>query len=508
MADTVTLAEAVRELVHDGDTVALEGFTHLIPNAAGHELIRQELRGLTLVRMTPDVIYDQLIGMGAARKLVFSWGGNPGVGSLHRLRDAVEHGWPAPLELEEHSHAGMAAAYAAGAANLPFGVLRGYAGNDLAAHTRVATIVCPFTGEELAAVPAHRPDVGIIHAQQADRKGNVQLWGITGVQKEAVLASVPLDRHRRGDRRQARAPSGSDRASRVGDRRGGGGARRSPAVVRARLLRARQRLLHRLGPDQQGPRHVHQLDARARARGRRRVTYTADEMMAVEAARRLTNDNVCFVGIGLPSVAANLARRTHAPDCVLVYESGTIGAKPTKLPLSIGDGELAETADAVVSVPEMFAYWLQAERIDVGFLGAAQIDRHGNLNSTVIGSYATPTVRLPGGGGAPEIATSVANVFVTLRQTPRAFVEKLDFKTSRGDRVRVVVTDLGILEPRNGELTLVRVHPGVSVDDARAATGWDLAVADDLGVTEPPTRAELDALRSMETRSGTMKGGE
>jgi len=238
------------------------------------------------------------------------------------------------------------------------------------------------------------------------------------------------------------------------------------------------------------------------------VTYTADEMMAVEAARRLTNDNVCFVGIGLPSVAANLARRTHAPDCVLVYESGTIGAKPTKLPLSIGDGELAETADAVVSVPEMFAYWLQAERIDVGFLGAAQIDRHGNLNSTVIGSYATPTVRLPGGGGAPEIATSVKDVFVTLRQTPRAFVEKLDFKTSRGDRVRVVVTDLGILEPRNGELTLVRLHPGVSVDAARAATGWDLAVADDLGVTEPPTRAELDALRSMETRSGAMRGGE
>jgi len=189
MADTVTLADAVRELVHDGDTVALEGFTHLIPNAAGHELIRQELRDLTLVRMTPDVIYDQLIGMGAARKLVFSWGGNPGVGSLHRLRDAVENGWPAPLELEEHSHAGMAAAYAAGAANLPFGVLRGYTGNDLVGRTRVATVTCPFTGEELAAVPAHRPDVGIIHAQQADRKGNVQLWGITGVQKEAVLAS-------------------------------------------------------------------------------------------------------------------------------------------------------------------------------------------------------------------------------------------------------------------------------------------------------------------------------
>jgi glutaconate CoA-transferase, subunit B len=229
------------------------------------------------------------------------------------------------------------------------------------------------------------------------------------------------------------------------------------------------------------------------------VTFTSDEMMAVEAARRLTSDNVCFVGIGLPSLAANLARRTHAPGCVLVYESGTIGAKPTKLPLSIGDGELAETADAVVSVPEMFSYWLQAGRIDVGFLGAAQIDRHGNLNSTVIGDYDTPKVRLPGGGGAPEIATSVADVFVMLRQTPRAFVERLDFKTSRGDRVRVVVTDLGILEPRDGELTLVRVHPGVSVDDARAATGWDLTVADDVGVTEPPTGAELKALRGLET---------
>jgi glutaconate CoA-transferase subunit B len=228
------------------------------------------------------------------------------------------------------------------------------------------------------------------------------------------------------------------------------------------------------------------------------MTFTADDMMAVAAARRLTNDNVCFVGIGLPSLAANLARRTHAPNCVLVYESGTIGAKPTRLPLSIGDGELAETADAVVSVPEMFAYWLQAGRMDIGFLGAAQIDRHGNLNSTVIGDYLTPKVRLPGGGGAPEIATSVADVFVMLRQNPRAFVEQLDFKTSLGDRVRVVVTDLGILEPRDGELTLVGVHPGVSVADVRAATGWALAVADDVGVTEPPTGVELDALRALE----------
>jgi glutaconate CoA-transferase subunit A len=190
MALITSLSEAVREFVRDGDTVALEGFTHLIPSAAGHELIRQGRRDLTLVRMTPDLIYDQLIGMGCARKLVFSWGGNPGVGSLHRLRDAVERGWPRPLELEEHSHAGMAAAYGAGAASLPFGVLRGYLGSDLPKHNpRVKFIDCPFTGERLAAVPAIRPDVTVIHAQQADRKGNVLIRGIVGAQKEAVLAA-------------------------------------------------------------------------------------------------------------------------------------------------------------------------------------------------------------------------------------------------------------------------------------------------------------------------------
>src|SRR5919201_966793 len=223
-------------------------------------------------------------------------------------------------------------------------------------------------------------------------------------------------------------------------------------------------------------------------------------MMAVAAARRLGDDAVCFVGIGLPSLAANLARRTHAPDSVLVYESGTIGAKPSELPLSIGDGELAETADAVVSVPEMFAYWLQGRRINIGFLGAAQIDRHGNLNSTVIGDYRRPQVRLPGGGGAPEIALAVRDVFVLLRHSRRAFVDRLDFITSLGDNVRVVVTDLGVLEPRDGELTLVAVHPGLEVDDARAATGWELRVADDVHETTPPTDGELAALRALKTK--------
>jgi glutaconate CoA-transferase subunit A len=185
----MTLSDAVAELVRDGDSIALEGFTHLIPFAAGHELLRQGRRELELVRMTPDLLYDQLIGMGAARRLVFSYGGNPGVGSLHRFRDAVENGWPRSVELEEHSHAGMANRYAAGASDLPFAVMRGYAGTDLVAHTQVKPIICPFTGEELAAVPALRPDVAIVHAQESDGAGNVQLWGIPGVQKEAVLAA-------------------------------------------------------------------------------------------------------------------------------------------------------------------------------------------------------------------------------------------------------------------------------------------------------------------------------
>jgi glutaconate CoA-transferase, subunit A len=189
MASITPLDDAIRDLVHDGDSVALEGFTHLIPFAAGHEVLRQGRTELELIRMTPDILYDQMIGVGAARKLVFSYGGNPGVGSLHRFRDAIEHQWPQAIELEEHSHAGMANRYVAGAAHLPFAVMRGYTGTDLVRRTQVAPITCPFTGEELVAVPALRPDVAIVHAQEADSEGNVQLWGIPGVQKEAVLAA-------------------------------------------------------------------------------------------------------------------------------------------------------------------------------------------------------------------------------------------------------------------------------------------------------------------------------
>ncbi len=246
--------------------------------------------------------------------------------------------------------------------------------------------------------------------------------------------------------------------------------------------------------------------------------YTTDEMMTVAASHELRDGAVCFVGIGLPSEAANLARFTHAPNCMLVYESGTIGAKPDVLPLSIGDGELAEDADAVVPVPEVFNYWLQSGRIDVGFLGAAQIDRYANINTTVIGPYDEPKVRLPGAGGAPEIAASAKEVIIMLRHKPRAFVEKLGFVTSVGhgsggdSREKLgyvgagptaVITDLGVLrpDPASKELTLVALHPGVTVEQAKEATGWELGIADELYTSDPPDETELEILRDLHART-------
>ncbi|HWC78362.1 MAG TPA: CoA-transferase subunit beta [Pseudonocardiaceae bacterium] len=243
--------------------------------------------------------------------------------------------------------------------------------------------------------------------------------------------------------------------------------------------------------------------------------YTADEMMTVAAARALRNGSSCFVGIGLPSTAANLARRTQAPDLVLIYESGCLGAKPDRLPLSIGDGILGETADAVVSVPEVFNYWLQPGRIDVGFLGAAQVDRFGNINTTVIGpDYEHPKVRLPGAGGAPEIAASCREVFIVVRQSTRTFVDELDFITSfgygtgKGDREKLglpgagpvmLITDLGVLrpDPQTAELTLTELHPGVELDQVVAATGWPLKVSENLGASPAPTEQELSILRAL-----------
>lgn len=248
------------------------------------------------------------------------------------------------------------------------------------------------------------------------------------------------------------------------------------------------------------------------------TTFTLEDRMAVTASHLLCDGCVCFVGIGLPSKAANLARSTHAPNLVLIYESGPIGAKPTRLPLSIGDGELSTTADTVVSTPEIFRYWLQGGRIDVGFLGAAQIDRFGNLNTTVIGSYERPTVRLPGAGGAPEIAAHAGEVFLVLSQSKRTFVDKLDFITTigfldggaaraglglPGRGPTAVVTDLGLLrpDPESKELVLTEIHPGITVDLAASRTGWPLRVSPDLRTTRDPEPAEIEALRRLERSS-------
>ena len=246
--------------------------------------------------------------------------------------------------------------------------------------------------------------------------------------------------------------------------------------------------------------------------------WTRDEMMTVAAARLLWDRCVCFVGIGLPSAACNLARLTHAPEIVLIYESGTLGTRPQALPLSIGDGELAETAVCVIPLPEVFSYYLQAGRVDVGFLGAAQIDRHGNLNSTVIGPYDSPATRLPGAGGAPEIAAHAGRTFVMLKATRRSFVAKLDFRTSagylegRGERAataargggpRAVITDFGLLEPdpQSEELALSALFEGATVDEARSSVGWPLAVAASVASIAPPSALELDTLRALHART-------
>jgi glutaconate CoA-transferase subunit B len=231
--------------------------------------------------------------------------------------------------------------------------------------------------------------------------------------------------------------------------------------------------------------------------------YTPAELMTVSVARHFKNGATCFIGVGMPGLAACVARRCHAPDCVLIYESGTVGAKPSFPPLSIADNELALTADFLVSIPEMFSYWLQGGRIDMAILGAAQIDRYANLNTTVIGDYDSPSVRLPGAGGAPEIARHAREVLVVLRHSRRAFVDKLDFLTSPGQRVSAVVTDLGILKPdaATRELTLVNKHPGTTVAEIQAATSWPLRIADDLVETVPPSESELNHLRELEGRA-------
>ena len=555
MGKVASMRDAVAALVHDGDVVAIEGFTHLICFAAGHEIIRQRKRDLTLARLTPDLIYDQMVAAGTARKLVFSWLGNPGVGGLHAIRRRVEapagaapagdagaagDAALAPLELEEYSHFGMVGRYTAGASNLPFFPLRSYFETDLPkANPLIRPIRSPYGDETVYAVPPLKPDVTVVHAQRADAEGNTQMWGLLGCQKEAAFAAerVIVVVEELVDESVVRAdpnrtvipglivdavvvePWGAhpsyvqgayDRDNRF--YRDWDTISRDAASTEAWLdewvygLADRAEYVEKLGaervaslrPSGRGavrlgrlrgvpmsePRSTAGAPGSPSALGSTAPAFTKSEMMIVAAARELAGQRVCFVGVGLPNIAVNLARLTVAPDLELVYESGAFGAKPARLPLSIGDPTIVTGATAIVSMFELFSYYLQGGLVDVGFLGAAQIDRFGNINSTVIGDYDHPKTRLPGSGGACEIAINARQVFVIMRQSKRSFVDRIDFRTSPGNlggaenaaRIRreegwlgrgpsVVVTDLGIYHfDDSGEMRLDSIHPGATLD--------------------------------------------
>ena len=552
-----TMQDAVREFVHDGDTVAIEGFTHLICFAAGHEIIRQKRRDLTLARMTPDVVYDQMIGAGVASKLIFSWMGNPGVGNLHAVRRRIEKADPAPLEIEEYSHFGMVCRYMAAAANLPFFPIRSYYESDIpSVNPKIVPMASPYDpDDEVYAVPPLKPDVAIVHAQRADASGDAQIWGLLGCQKEVAFAAdkvivvveevVDEAVIRRDPNRTvipgvvvdavveepfACHPSFAqgyyDRDNRFyleWDRiakdpetldawfdewvYGLAESRRVRREVRRRVLGCAP---PRAGAERRG--RLREVRVSPDAAAPADLGYSKSEIMIAASARQLGGVTNCFVGVGLPNIVCNLAQRTVAPTLQLVYESGVFGARPERLPLSIGDPTLATGATAVTSMFELFAFYLQAGLIDVAFLGGAQIDRFGNLNTTVIGDYAHPKVRLPGSGGACEIAIHAKQILVIMRQAQRSFVDTLDFRTSPGhsgdpahDAARgwhgsgptAVVTDLGTygFDEATGEMTLRTLHPGVTLDDVRANMGWEPKVAHDLGETPAPTEEELRLIR-------------
>jgi glutaconate CoA-transferase subunit A len=531
MSKVSSMSDAVADLVHDGDVVAIEGFTHLICFAAGHEIIRQRKRDLTLARLTPDLIYDQMVAAGTARKLVFSWLGNPGVGGLHAIRRRVESADPAPLELEEYSHFGMVGRYTAGASNLPFFPLRSYFETDLPkANPLIRPIRSPYGDETVYAVPPLKPDVTVVHAQRADAEGNTQMWGLLGCQKEAAFAAERVivvveelcpESVIRADPNRTVIPGlivdavvvepWGAHPSYVGLRR------QRPGGVHTEARGRKDRLAAAFGRGAVGFRRLRglQMSEQSAPTGASPAAFSKSEMMIVAAARELAGQRVCFVGVGLPNIAVNLARLTCAPTLELVYESGAFGAKPARLPLSIGDPTIVTGATAAVSMFELFSFYLQGGRVDVGFLGAAQIDRFGNINSTVIGDYEHPKTRLPGSGGACEIAINARQVFVIMRQSKRSFVERIDFRTSPGNlggaenaaRIRreqgwlgrgpsVVVTDLGIYHfDDSGEMRLDSIHPGATLEQIRDTMGWEPRVAEPLATTPAPTGEELRLIR-------------
>ncbi len=449
-----SMRDAIADLVRDGDTVAIEGFTHLISFAAGHEIIRQGRRDLTLARLTPDLIYDQMIAAGVASKLIFSWLGNPGVGGLGAIRRRIEpatsggEGQPPRLEIEEYSHFGMVGRYTAGAANLLSYPIRRTSRRTCRRRTRRSgRSNCRTAMARSSRSRSLKPGVTIVHAQRADASGNTQVWGLLGCQKEAAFAAERVivvveelvdELVIRADPNRTIIPGlivdavvvepygahpsyvqgaydpGQPVLSRLG-RHNAGRGEHSGLVARLGLrcrragrvrreARARAPGDHPAGVGAIRIGRLRGLPLMGAAAGDPGTGFTKSEMMIVAAARELAGQRVCFVGVGLPNIAVNLAQRTVAPDLELVYEAGVFGARPARLPLSIGDPTIVTGSTAVVSMFELFSFYLQGGLVDVGFLGAAQIDRFGNINTTIIGDYAAPRTRLPGSGGACEIA--------------------------------------------------------------------------------------------------------
>ena len=473
------------------------------------------------------------------------------------MRRRIEHADPEPLEIEEYSHFGMVSRYMAGAANLPFFPLRSYYESDIPnVNPRIVPMASPYDpDDQVYVVPPLKPDVTIVHAQRADAGGDAQIWGLLGCQKEAAFAAertIVVVEEVVDESVIRRDPNRTVIPGIVVDAVVEEPFACHPSFAQGYYDRDNAFYLawDRIAKDQETldawlrewvhghgqPRRVRGEDGRralgfaasggvAVRPGELRAVrvsapgdtatdlgYSKSEIMIAASARRLAGAANCFVGVGLPNIVCNLAQRTVSPELQLVYESGVFGARPERLPLSIGDPTLATGATAITSMFELFAFYLQAGLIDVAFLGGAQIDRHGNLNTTVIGDYDHPKVRLPGSGGACEIAIHARQILVIMRQAQRSFVDRIDFRTSPGhsgdpvhDAARGwhgsgptnVVTDLGtyVFDSATGEMTLTTLHPGVTLEEVRANMGWEPKVSDDLGETPPPTQEELRLIR-------------
>lgn len=567
MTDITDATTAVSRAIEDGQCVYLAGFSHLVPTALGHEMIRQEISDLDLARLAPDPIYDQLVAAGSVSTATFSWAGNPGVGNLGAVRRAVEEGVPHPIEIEEYTHFGLLSRLAAGARGYPFLPVRTFVGSDLLAHREdVRQVEIPYEeGGSIPVVPPLTPDVALLHAQQADREGNARAWGIVGDVPEALFAAETvivsveeiLEESIDGTGTEGvvlpageidyvvEEPFGSHPAYTQGYYGRDTDAylawdeySREREATEAWLdewvygVDDRRAYCERLGDDRLdalrsavgGVGGVESFgDDRTDRVGSALPTapseageageasdFTRTELMVASAARELADEDTVLVGVGLPILACLLASRTHAPEMRMLYESGAIEANPESVPYSTASPKIATSARTIVPMYDVLTQYLQAGRIDVGFLGGAQVDRWGNVNSTVIGAYDAPKVRLPGSGGACGIASNADRTIIITPHERRRLPDAVDFVTSpgyvdgRAGRAErglaggpsVVLTDKAVLRfDDRGEAYAETLHPGVTREEVQETTGWELRFADELEETPLPSAAAISLLR-------------